>query len=132
MFGIGWSELAVILCVAIIFIQPRDLPKLFRKLGKLYGQVKKAYAEITATKDQFVKDIEAAAVLEEEKEKASSGGDAAIAPASVSSSGSAATPEPEPQNVGKPEETNARAAISAEQTPSDPDTSSPPEAGPID
>jgi sec-independent protein translocase protein TatB len=68
MFGIGWSELAVILCVAIIFIQPRDLPKLFRKLGKLYAQVKKAYAEITATKDQFVKDIEEAAALEEKWE----------------------------------------------------------------
>ncbi len=72
MFGIGWSELAVILCVAIIFIQPRDLPKLFRRLGKLYAQVKKAYAEITATKDQLVKDIEAAAALEEGQEKASS------------------------------------------------------------
>jgi sec-independent protein translocase protein TatB len=119
MFGIGWSELAVILCVAIIFIQPRDLPKLFRKLGKLYAQVKKAYAEITATKDQFVKDIEEAAALEEEKEKSSS-------------SGSAATPEQAAEGAGKPEETNARAAISAEQTPSDADTSSPPEADPID
>jgi len=68
MFGIGWSELVVVFCIAIIFIRPKDLPKVFRKVGKLYGQVKKIYAEITATKDQFVKDIEAAAALEEKKE----------------------------------------------------------------
>ncbi len=70
MFGIGWSELAVILCVAIIFIHPKDLPVLFRKLGRLYSNVKKVYAEIVATKDQFVKDIEEAAALEEQKEAA--------------------------------------------------------------
>jgi len=74
MFGIGWSELAVIFCVAIIFINPKDLPALFRKLGKLYAQVKKAYDEIVATKDQFVKDIEEAAALEEKKEEQETAG----------------------------------------------------------
>lgn len=76
MFGIGWSELAVIFCVAIIFINPKDLPALFRKLGKLYAQVKKAYDEIVATKDQFVKDIEEAAALEEKKEEQETAGKA--------------------------------------------------------
>jgi sec-independent protein translocase protein TatB len=65
MFGIGWSELAVIVCIAIIFIHPKDLPALFRKLGKAYAQAKKIYAEIVSTKDKFVKDIENAATLED-------------------------------------------------------------------
>jgi len=68
MFGIGWSELAVIVCIAIIFIHPKDLPALFRKLGKAYAQAKKFYSEIISTKDKFVKDIENAATLEEKPE----------------------------------------------------------------
>lgn len=68
MFGIGWSELAVIVCIAIIFIHPKDLPALFRKLGKAYAQAKKIYAEIVSTKDKFVKDIENAATLEDKPE----------------------------------------------------------------
>jgi sec-independent protein translocase protein TatB len=91
MFGIGWSELVVILCIAIIFIHPRDLPVLFRRLGKLYALIKKAYAEISTTKDQFVKDIEAAAALEEKREKVSSSGDDATAQAPEEGSAGATT-----------------------------------------
>lgn len=68
MFGIGLSEFAVIVCIVIVFVRPKDLPVLFRRLGKLYAQAKRAYKEITEVKDQFVKSIEVAAA-ETEAEK---------------------------------------------------------------
>ena len=40
MFGLGFVEILVILLVAIVFINPRDLPKLFRRLGRLVGQLR--------------------------------------------------------------------------------------------
>ena len=61
MFGIGLSEFAVIICIVIVFVRPKDLPALFRRIGKLYAQAKRAYKEITEVKDQFVKSIEVAA-----------------------------------------------------------------------
>jgi len=76
MFGIGLSEFAVILCIVIVFVRPKDLPALFRRLGKLYAQAKRAYKEITEVKDQFVKSIEvAAAEAETEKGVASPAGE---------------------------------------------------------
>lgn len=58
MFGIGWNELLVIFVVVIVFVRPKDLPKLFRQIGKLYGKLKSAYAELVSTKDQIIKNIE--------------------------------------------------------------------------
>ena len=68
MFGIGLSEFLVILCVIIVLVRPKDLPKAFRLLGKIVGQLKRAYAEIVATKDKFVKDIDEAVAAEKEAE----------------------------------------------------------------
>jgi Sec-independent protein translocase protein TatA len=61
MFGIGWSEFLVIVCIVIIFIRPKDLPAILQKVGKAYGQVKRAYREIVSVKDQFVNEMNAAA-----------------------------------------------------------------------
>lgn len=38
MFGIGTTELIVILFVAVILINPRELPKLMRKAGNIYAR----------------------------------------------------------------------------------------------
>lgn len=40
MFGLGFVEILVILLVAIVFINPKDLPKLFRRLGRLVRQLR--------------------------------------------------------------------------------------------
>jgi sec-independent protein translocase protein TatB len=40
MFGLGFVEILIILLVAIVFINPKDLPKLFRRLGRLVGQLR--------------------------------------------------------------------------------------------
>ncbi|HEY9053271.1 MAG TPA: hypothetical protein VIO60_00490 [Rectinemataceae bacterium] len=65
MFGIGFSELAIIALVLVVFIRPDDLPAFFRKMGKIYGQLKRAYGEITAVKDQFLREMDVAAALKE-------------------------------------------------------------------
>lgn len=54
MFGLGFVEIAAICFVALIFIRPKDLPRLFRKIGKVYAQVS---AQINAAK-QVIKNLE--------------------------------------------------------------------------
>jgi len=68
MFGIGLSELVVILCVAIVFIRPKDLPRLLRRLGRLYARAKAAYDQIIAARDDLVNDIGKESGAEEDTE----------------------------------------------------------------
>jgi len=57
MFGIGIPEILIIALVAIIFLNPKDLPGLFRNLGKSYQQVKRMredfMKEVTDIKNGF-------------------------------------------------------------------------------
>jgi sec-independent protein translocase protein TatB len=80
MFGIGFSELILIGLVLIIFIKPEDLPKFFRTMGKLYGQLKRAYDDVISAKDKILKEIDNAVTLEEQ----AGGGSAAGRPSSAS------------------------------------------------
>ena len=47
MFGIGMSEILVILMLALIVFGPHKLPELAKTLGKAYGQLKKEIEGIT-------------------------------------------------------------------------------------
>lgn len=55
MFNIGWTELLVIMALALIVIGPKKLPDLARALGKGLAEFKKASQEI---KDSFNLDEE--------------------------------------------------------------------------
>ncbi len=46
MFGLGIWELIIIIVAVVIFVKPEDLPKFFRKVGKLYGDLKRYNDEI--------------------------------------------------------------------------------------
>jgi sec-independent protein translocase protein TatB len=70
MFGIGFSELVLIGLILILFIKPEDLPKFFRTMGKLYGQLKKSYDDVVSVKDKILKEIDNAAALEENEKAA--------------------------------------------------------------
>ena len=65
MFGIGFSEIVVILLVMIIFIRPEDLPKTLRSLGRLYGKLRLIYKEIMDSRAEIMKEIEKASTFDE-------------------------------------------------------------------
>ncbi len=65
MLGIGLSELVLIALVAVVFIRPEDMPAVFRKLGKALGELRKIYAELTSTKDAFMRELDIQSALAE-------------------------------------------------------------------
>lgn len=58
MFGIGSTELVVILVVAVIVIGPRKLPQMAKGLGKAFGEFKRASNDLKRTIDHEVDRIE--------------------------------------------------------------------------
>ena len=67
MFGLGFVEILVILLVAIVFINPRDLPKLFRRLGRLVGQLR----DIRDSSVRYMRRIEREIEEEDRRDKTS-------------------------------------------------------------
>lgn len=62
MFDLGWTELLVIGIVALIVVGPKDLPGMFRTLGRFTGKIKGMAREFQRAMDQAadeagVKDI---------------------------------------------------------------------------
>ena len=45
MFDLGWQELFIIGTVTLIVVGPKDLPKLFNKVGKVFGKIKQVSRE---------------------------------------------------------------------------------------
>lgn len=62
MFGIGSTELLLILVVAFIVLGPKNLPKIANTLGKAMGQFQKASRDFQRTMNTEI-------ALEEEQEK---------------------------------------------------------------
>jgi Tat protein translocase TatB subunit len=54
LFGLGFFEILIIFLVAIIFINPKDLPKVFRRLGRLVQQLR----DIRDSSARYMKRIE--------------------------------------------------------------------------
>lgn len=48
MFGFSFSELVVVVVVALVVMGPKDLPKMLRKLGQWAGQLRRMAAELRA------------------------------------------------------------------------------------
>ena len=46
MFGIGWTEFVIIALVLLVFVGPRNLPPLLRKLGTVMSEFKSASREL--------------------------------------------------------------------------------------
>lgn len=98
MFGIGFSELAIIAIVLIIVVRPEDLPSFFRKLGRLYVQVKKAYKEVADVKDEFLREMDVTAAVQDSAKAPSTPPSASpMAPPAAEPSSSTAVDAPEAQ-----------------------------------
>ncbi len=56
MFDIGWSELLVIIVVAIVVVGPKDLPRLMGTFGRYAGKLRRAAAEFQRQFDEAMRD----------------------------------------------------------------------------
>ena len=58
MFGIGWTEFIVIALVLMIFVGPKNLPPLLRKVGGIMAEFKSASRELRNQLDVEVKALD--------------------------------------------------------------------------
>lgn len=60
MFGMAWSEILVILVIAVVVIGPKDIPKIMYTLGRIARRVQYAKFAMTQQFDDILKagDIE--------------------------------------------------------------------------
>ncbi|MEM8553967.1 MAG: Sec-independent protein translocase protein TatB [Pseudomonadota bacterium] len=52
MFDLGWSELLIIGIVALIVVGPKDLPVMFRTLGRFMGKARSMAREFTSAMNE--------------------------------------------------------------------------------
>jgi sec-independent protein translocase protein TatB len=62
MFDIGWSEILVIIVVAIVVVGPKELPRLMGTFGRYAGKLRRAAAEFQRQFDDAIRDTEMAEV----------------------------------------------------------------------
>ena len=62
MFDIGWSEILVIIVVAIVVVGPKDLPRLMGTFGHYAGKLRRAAAEFQRQFDDAMRETEMAEV----------------------------------------------------------------------
>ncbi|WP_320047734.1 twin-arginine translocase TatA/TatE family subunit [uncultured Ilyobacter sp.] len=55
MFGLGFTEIIIILVVILVVVKPEDLPKFFKRIGQLYSELKKTCSDVNKMKDDFIK-----------------------------------------------------------------------------
>jgi sec-independent protein translocase protein TatB len=58
MFDIGWSELLVIVVVAIVVVGPKELPRLLRTFGHYAGKLRRAAADFQRQFEQAMRESE--------------------------------------------------------------------------
>jgi len=57
MFGFGFSEVITLCIVVIVLLNPKDLPKIMHKLGKLYARIMREFNGARKTYHEFEKEI---------------------------------------------------------------------------
>ena len=58
MFDIGWSELLVVLVVALVVVGPKDLPRLMRTLGRWVRKARAMADDFRASFDEMARESE--------------------------------------------------------------------------
>jgi sec-independent protein translocase protein TatB len=57
MFNLSWSEISIIAVLAIIIINPKDIPGLMRGAGKLVGRVKRMGKDFMKSIDEAADEV---------------------------------------------------------------------------
>lgn len=57
MFGLGLTEIVTLIIVIIIFINPKDLPLIVRKIGIIYGKIMRQINGIKKTFSDFEQEV---------------------------------------------------------------------------
>lgn len=70
MFDIGWAELMVIACVAIIVVGPKDLPRMLRTFGQIVGKMRRMANEFQSTFNDAVREAERQADIDDMRKAA--------------------------------------------------------------
>jgi len=124
MFDIGWSEFVVIAVVALIAIGPKELPGVLRMIGQWMGKARKMAAEFQGQFQEAMREAEMADLkksFDEVKEAASgftSGGLMTSLQKDVSDALRV-------DDIDKPAETQATAAIEPPAAPTTPEAPKP-------
>lgn len=65
MFDIGWSELLVILVVALVVVGPKDLPRIVRTFGQWSGKARAYARDFQRTIEEAAEETEMASIRKE-------------------------------------------------------------------
>lgn len=76
MFDIGWSELLVLAAIAIIFVGPKDLPRMMRTVGQYVSKARAMAREFQSSFEDLARETE----LEELRKEVTGLRNQAIAP----------------------------------------------------
>ncbi|MGD1822742.1 MAG: Sec-independent protein translocase subunit TatA/TatB [Pleomorphochaeta sp.] len=57
MFGFGISEIFTLIIVIVLLLNPKDLPKIVRKLGKIYGNIMRQVNQVKKSYHKFEEDL---------------------------------------------------------------------------
>ncbi len=58
MFDIGWSELLLVLVVALVVVGPKDLPRLMRTVGRWVGKARAMADQFRSSFDEMARETE--------------------------------------------------------------------------
>lgn len=58
MFDFAWSELLIIIVIAIVVVGPKDLPRMMRVLGRLVARARAIAGEFRLGLDQLAREAE--------------------------------------------------------------------------
>ena len=74
MFDIGWTELLVVACIAIIVVGPKDLPRMLRTFGQTVGKLRRMANEFQSTFNDALREAEKQADIDEIRKQVESVG----------------------------------------------------------
>jgi Tat protein translocase TatB subunit len=56
MFGLGGGELIIVLLLALVFLGPKEIPRVATQIGRLYRQLKDAADDLKTTVEREVRE----------------------------------------------------------------------------